>query len=260
MEGSVTMKDLHVGNALTNTKHNGWFVGSFMPETDLRYTRDIAIIYSSLAAGTAQKMTPPNYATTFLLVTTGKLYNKCLFPDGSRATITCHANEYALLMPGSQHAWEVEESCHMLCIQWPSIPEIRAPRMPSAEPWYGTWRVQEDRIRRDPWLLAHFMPPGDLRRVKEVDVDYGLFSRGDLRRHWLSPKLTALMILVRGNVAMQFIENETVEKVFLTHPGDYILSRPEELQQNNWQIKQDTVILTILWPSLPQQVSLPKKK
>ncbi|MDP3769397.1 MAG: hypothetical protein Q8R40_00475 [bacterium] len=256
------MEGLYTGNALADKERDGWFVGHVMPETDLRYSREIAISYRSLAAGSAQKeMSPPNYATTFLLVTAGRLRNEYLFPDASSATITCSANEYALIMPGSRHAWEAEENCQVLCIQWPSVPDICVSDPPFTGHRYGMWRIPEgDTIRRDPWLLAHFMRPGDLRRVKEVDVDYGLFSRGNIRQHWISRKSTALMILVRGNVAMQFIENETIEKVALTRPGDYILSRPLQLHQNTWQIKQDTVVLTILWPSLPQQISMPKKK
>lgn len=255
------MEGLRIGNALADNKRNGWLVGYFMPEADPRHSRDIEVRYSSLAAGTTKKeMSKPIHATTFWLVTAGKLRNECLFPDGSSTAITCSTNEYALVMPGARHNWEVEESCQVLCVRWPSTPELRVPCAKSSEPSHGTWRVQKEYIRRDPWLLAHFMRLGDLRRVKEVELDFGLFSRGNLRRQWISQKLTALMILVRGNVAMQFIMNDTVEKITLTRPGDYVLSRPAQLQQNNWQVKQDTVVLTILWPSLPQQIPLPKKK
>lgn len=256
------MQGLHAGNSFTDKElHSGWLAGHFMPETDPRHSRDIEVRYNSLVAGTAKKeMSEPIHATTFWLVTAGKLRNEYLFSDGSGTTITCSTDQYVLIMPGARHNWEVEERCQVLCVRWPSAPDLRMPLIQSSESFYGTWRVEKNHVRRDPWLLAHFMRPGDLRRVKEVEVDYGLFSRGDSRRHWISRKLTALMILVRGNVAMQFIMNEAIEKIALTRPGDYVLSRPAQLQQNNWQIKQDTIVLTILWPSLSRQEYLPQKK
>jgi hypothetical protein len=95
------------------------------------------------------------------------------------------------------------------------------------------------------WFVGHFMPPS-LANTRDVEIKWGTHRLDEIRPSWaVSERATTLSILLRGRIRLLF---ETGEHV-LAAPGDYALWGPGVAHR--WHIEaDDTVILTVRWPSL----------
>lgn len=96
------------------------------------------------------------------------------------------------------------------------------------------------------WLLGHFMPPG-LLHSEDVEVKWGTHALGDRRAAWATAEVrTALLVLIRGAFNIELRDRT----VLLRTPGDYVAWGPGE--DHSWYAPaDDTVVLTVRWPSLP---------
>ena len=103
------------------------------------------------------------------------------------------------------------------------------------------------------WLIGHFAPVElGLRSTDAVEVKWATHAPGEARSGWAaSARATSLSLLVRGCIRILFA---TGEEALLDKPGDYVLWPPG--LAHRWQIEQEdeTVVLTVRWPSLAGDV------
>jgi hypothetical protein len=101
------------------------------------------------------------------------------------------------------------------------------------------------------WLVGHFVAREfGLRSSDAVEVKWGVHALGDRRASWaVGAKATSLSVLVHGCIRLIFASGQ---EALLTTPGDYALWPPG--LAHRWQIEQDdTVVVTVRWPSVPEQ-------
>jgi mannose-6-phosphate isomerase-like protein (cupin superfamily) len=103
-----------------------------------------------------------------------------------------------------------------------------------------------DGAARGGWFLGHFLPAADPRASEAVEVKWGVHRAGDCRAAWaVNHQATSLSVLVRGRFRLYLPQAE----VLLTQPGDYLLWPPGV--PHHWRAEQDSVVLTVRWPSRP---------
>jgi hypothetical protein len=96
------------------------------------------------------------------------------------------------------------------------------------------------------WIIGHFMPEGDLRKNKDVEIKWGQRKAGEERDKWVkSEHRTTVCILVSGKVVLEFSDRDPVT---LQSSGDYVMWGPGVLH-SRYAIEDSTTI-TIRWPSL----------
>lgn len=94
------------------------------------------------------------------------------------------------------------------------------------------------------WFVGHFMEPENgLLHNKDVEVKWGVQARGDGRDEWSTDPRETLNVLVSGKVEIIF-RNRTIT---LNQPGDFVIWKSEDHKS---EILDDSVILTIRWPSV----------
>ncbi len=96
------------------------------------------------------------------------------------------------------------------------------------------------------WFIGHFIEDKDsLRFSQDVEMKWGIHQKGERRDEWsVCATATTMSLVVQGQMRMIFREQEMVLK-----PGDYYISQPQV--EHKYVIEEDSVILTVRWPSLP---------
>lgn len=113
---------------------------------------------------------------------------------------------------------------------------------------YGNAQVEGQSGERRGWFFGHFLPPGDPRCSRDVEVKWGVHARGEEKTvPAFNQTASTLSILVSGQFLVRFLPGG--EQVLLSQPGDYVLFAPG--LGHTWQAVEDTVIITVRWPSLP---------
>lgn len=96
------------------------------------------------------------------------------------------------------------------------------------------------------WLLGHFKPVGDVCHSDDVEIKWGVHPVGDQRAKWATEeKRTALLVLITGSFRMDFPERS----VLLTTQGDYVVWGPGV--DHSWYAEEESIVMTIRWPSIP---------
>ncbi|MEU3036192.1 MULTISPECIES: signal peptidase I [Streptomyces] len=96
------------------------------------------------------------------------------------------------------------------------------------------------------WLLGHFREPGDPRHSDAVEVKWGIHPRGERRARWVQGEVrTAVLVLISGRFRMEFPGRH----VLLEEQGDYVVWRRGV--DHSWEAEEDSVVLTVRWPSVP---------
>jgi hypothetical protein len=95
------------------------------------------------------------------------------------------------------------------------------------------------------WFVGHFIDPvDDPRSTNAVEVKWHTHPAGDLKSAWTkSIEATTVAILISGRFKFRFLGQE----ILLTKQGDYVLWSPGIF--HTWQAEEESVILTIRWPS-----------
>lgn len=114
----------------------------------------------------------------------------------------------------------------------------------------GTWytgNANDDADTNRGWLLGHFMQPaGAIRSTETLEVKWGIHPAGDKRAEWATDEQrTTLVILVSGRFRVDLSEGQ----VALDRQGDYGVWGPGI--DHTWEALEDSVVLTVRWPSLP---------
>ena len=111
-----------------------------------------------------------------------------------------------------------------------------------------------DGADRRGWFIGHFVDGADDPRSTEaLEVKWAIHPAGEQRQSpAVSSVATALAILIRGRFRYRFGDRE----ITLAREGDYVLW-PAGVP-HDWTAEEDTVVLTIRWPSKPaDSVDLP---
>jgi len=97
------------------------------------------------------------------------------------------------------------------------------------------------------WFVGHFMA-GDVgpRATETLEVKWAVYAGGEARAEWgANREATTLAVLVRGHFRLLFPDRE----VILRQEGDYALWEPGV--PHHWRAEGPTIVLTVRWPSLP---------
>jgi quercetin dioxygenase-like cupin family protein len=112
--------------------------------------------------------------------------------------------------------------------------------------WH-TGNAAEDVQHTRGWLIGHFIDSSEgVRSTKDVEVKWGIHPAREKRTEWTrDDQRTTLVILVDGN----FVVNLTEGSTRLTRQGDYTVWGPGI--DHSWEAKEDSVVITVRWPSSP---------
>ena len=115
-----------------------------------------------------------------------------------------------------------------------------------ADNWYAG-NAGNDAGQHRGWLMGHFIDPaGSVRATDALEVKWGIHPAGQQRPEWTTgEERSTLVLLVSG----KFRVGLSVGNVTLERQGDYITWGPGI--DHSWQAEQDSVVLTIRWPSVP---------
>ncbi len=97
------------------------------------------------------------------------------------------------------------------------------------------------------WFAGHFMPQElPLLQRTDMELKWGEHSKGDSRTDWTEPEPGhSLSLLIRGNFLLLFPQ----QRFHLRKQGDFVIWGPGST--HSWEALEDSLILTIRWPSLP---------
>ncbi|MEZ0071452.1 signal peptidase I [Planotetraspora sp. GP83] len=116
-----------------------------------------------------------------------------------------------------------------------------------ADNWY-TGNATDDADQHRGWLLGHFIDPsrGAVRRTEALEIKWGIHPKGQQRPEWVSDdQRTALLLLVQGCFRLDL----SVGSITLERQGDYVVWGPGI--DHSWQAEEDSVVITVRWPSVP---------
>jgi quercetin dioxygenase-like cupin family protein len=115
-----------------------------------------------------------------------------------------------------------------------------------ADNWYtGNASDEGDAYRG--WMLGHFIDATDgVRQTEALEVKWGVHPAGQQRPEWsIDEQRTTLLLMIRGRFRLDL----AVGSVVLEREGDYVVWGPGI--DHSWQAEQDSVVVTIRWPSIP---------
>lgn len=116
-----------------------------------------------------------------------------------------------------------------------------------ADNWYSG-NAEIDGVGTRGWLLGHFLKEsnGGVRATEALEVKWGIHPEGERRAEWVSgDERTTLLVLVQGRFRLDL----SVGTVVLKRQGDYVVWGPGI--DHSWQAEQDSIVLTVRWPSVP---------
>jgi len=232
------------GNTQRDCARNGWFLGHFMPDRDLRHTTQLEARHAHFKQDEAEnEFTNPILATTFWLVTRGILRNEYVFSDGKEATVVCHAYEYAIIAPGARSKWYAAEDCEVIMMRWPSNPLSCSLPLRSYEPSHTKYNFCN---QQTPFMVsAYFLHPyGDLRAAGEIQIRLDRFALRNKKGIFMEDKTSSCSILLKGRALVNFPRVQ--RKIALVHNGDYFLNNV--VQTHYIEAEQGSEILTVSWP------------
>ena len=115
-----------------------------------------------------------------------------------------------------------------------------------ADNWHRGNAAQEGKDRRG-WLIGHFIEDADdIRATKDVEIKWGVHPAGEERAAWSTDEYrTTVIILVEG----RFRLNLPGESIVLNAQGDYVMWGAGT--DHSWRAEEDSVVITVRWPSVP---------
>lgn len=117
-----------------------------------------------------------------------------------------------------------------------------------ADNWY-TGNATEDAGEHRGWLLGHFIDPSAaaVRSTEAVEVKWGIHPAGQQRPGgWTADEQRSTLVLL---VSGRFHVELAVRDVLLSRQGDYVVWGPGI--DHTWRADEDSVVVTIRWPSVP---------
>jgi quercetin dioxygenase-like cupin family protein len=114
-----------------------------------------------------------------------------------------------------------------------------------ADNWYVGNAAIDSKDHRG-WIIGHFLDQADgVRASDEVEIKWGIHPAGEARHDWQTDEhRTTVIILVSGQFRIELSTGTFV----LKDQGDYAMWGPGI--DHSWHAEEDTVIITVRWPSL----------
>jgi hypothetical protein len=105
-----------------------------------------------------------------------------------------------------------------------------------------------DGARHHGWFIGRFLEsPHDLRASHAVEIKWSMHLAGTQKPFWVvSEEATTLCVLIKGQVFLQFPSRECI----LSQEGDYAIW-PAGVP-HRWVVVEESLVLTVRWPSLPE--------
>lgn len=98
------------------------------------------------------------------------------------------------------------------------------------------------------WIVGSFMPEGILQQG--VEIKWGRHMAGEGRADWApGSHQTTILLLVSGRFRLDL----PGQAVTLAKQGDYVMWGPDI--EHSWQAEEDSVMVTVRWPSTPPKES-----
>ncbi|MGH8904259.1 MAG: signal peptidase I [Egibacteraceae bacterium] len=116
-----------------------------------------------------------------------------------------------------------------------------------ADTWHAGNAAIDGKDHRG-WLIGHFLAGSDgVRASDAVEVKWGIHPAGEGRTTWhTDEQRTTVLLLVKGRFRLEL----SVGTVVLQNEGDYAIWGHGI--GHSWQAEEDTVVITVRWPSIPQ--------
>jgi hypothetical protein len=112
----------------------------------------------------------------------------------------------------------------------------------------GAWHVGRAAVDSEDhrgWFVGHFMDD-DLHRSQDVEIKWGIHPSGDQRAEWQDDEYrTTVLLLVKGRFRITL----SAASHILEHEGDYAMWGPGV--GHSWEAEEDSVVITVRWPSIP---------
>jgi hypothetical protein len=115
-----------------------------------------------------------------------------------------------------------------------------------------TGNAATDGKPRRGWYIGRFVDDDAYRQSHEVEVKWGIHPPGESRTVASAESVARTMsVLIRGRFRLTFHRDSETEEVLLTQEGDYALWLPGVAHTWIAEDPDETIMLTIRWPSLP---------
>ena len=116
-----------------------------------------------------------------------------------------------------------------------------------ADNWYAG-NAEDDAGQHRGWLLGHFIDPaaGSARATEALEVKWGIHPGGQQRPEWTTGEQRSTLVLL---VSGKFRVDLTAGSITMDRQGDYVTWGPGI--DHSWQAEQDSVVITVRWPSVP---------
>jgi hypothetical protein len=119
------------GNAETDSwirADNGWFLGHFLPPSDIRFSTEVEVKWAIQAVGTrnAGGYTKNKTAKTLCILINGHMRIWLRTHRDSDESTICdlsRAGDYLLWSTDVYHDWEAITDCTLITVRWPSLPK-----------------------------------------------------------------------------------------------------------------------------------------
>jgi hypothetical protein len=101
------------------------------------------------------------------------------------------------------------------------------------------------------WVLGHFMPgESNPLRTNDVEMKWYTHAKGETRNEWAPGiPVRTLNVLIRGRFVLLFPSQEIV----LEKEGDFAFFGPDV--PHSFRSEEESLVLTVRWPSLPPAAS-----
>jgi len=98
------------------------------------------------------------------------------------------------------------------------------------------------------WVMGHFVEPASPLCTEDVEVKWGEHKKGETKNAvGANQQAKTLAILIFGKWLIKL--PEIPKDIVLEKQGDYLLFEPGVA--HSWEALEDSLVLTIRWPSLP---------
>ncbi len=241
----------YFGNAIADapygaktTPRDGWFIGSFFPEDDVRHDTRVSLRFSLLPRGTGREEMTRESDTSAMWYTIfrGVLENVFQFPNRDEERVVLYQPmDCALVQSGHRHRWMVREECLVFMARWET--SERKDQLI----WTGnTGCIARDRVT-NLMVGESVFPPRHPCCTDAIQINAGRFKKGEefpLKTGEEQGK--KVVVLVSGGVEVISSTTEGRCIYTLSQKGDYhLLSDAGTTRMVN--VVEDAYLITVAW-------------
>ncbi len=100
------------------------------------------------------------------------------------------------------------------------------------------------------WVIGHMIAANNSRHTDVFELKWGRHPRGETHPDLVPSKqgVMCISILIHGRMRLMFKRGTETQTVILQTEGDFVLWQPDV--SHNSEFLEDTLVLTIKWPSV----------